>query len=307
MTRGIAHLLAAVALVGLPSPAEAQDRKAQYRHLTLADGRQLTSEILSTEAIGLRLRSPLGDAVVSFELLVDMVPVEREDYENQANVKVYVSAPLEHREHLTEAFGWIEGADVVFAGEPISGLSADQVSSAAACGADFGCLLDVVAESTEWMYAASITSTEAGDLKLLVSPSGATAVNKSENPDTRDGRWALVHELVMVDVPDGGAPRVPKKPPKAAGEPKAPSVMSDNQVVAASFVPLPGYPSFKQGDAGGGLVALGIALPTSALLVGAAGHGGQSVPQTALVAGIGTYAATVIANSIGGQMSKKSR
>jgi hypothetical protein len=157
------------------------------------------------------------------------------------------------------------------------------------------------------MYAASITSTEAGDLKLLVSPSGGTAVSKSENPDTRDGRWALVHELVMVDVPDGGAPRVPKKPPKAAGEPKAPSVMSDNQVVAASFVPLPGYPSFKQGDAGGGLVALGIALPTSALLVGAAGHGGQSVPQTALVAGIGTYAATVIANSIGGQMSKKSR
>jgi hypothetical protein len=307
MSRGIPYFLAGLALVGLPTVADAQDRKAQYRHLTLADGRQMTAEILSTEPIGLRLRSPLGESVVSFELLVDMVPATRADYEAQSNVRVYVAAPLEHQEHLAEAFGWLEGVDTKFVGASMPGLSADQVSRASACGSDFSCLLDVTAAATEWMYVASITSTEAGDLKLLVSPTRGATVVKSEQPDTREGRWSLVHEMVMVKVPEGGPPRVPKKPSKSEREGRSPSTMTDNQWVSASFVPLPGYPSFKQGDAGGGLVALGIAIPTSALLVGAAGHGGQSVPQTALVAGIGTYTATVIANSIGGQLSKKRR
>ncbi len=294
--------LLALALA-LPSPAQAQDRKAQYRQLKLMDGREVTAEILATEAVGLRLRSPQGESVVSFEILIDMVPTDRAAYDAQPNWHVYVGAPLEHRELLAEAFGWLEGVEITFAGEQAPGMSSAQAAAAAACDADFSCLLDATAEATKWMYVVSVKPTESGELQLFAGLNTGDTRTKSELPDTRDGRWQLVHEAVLVQTPDGGPPKV-AKPPKGEKPRREGGSLGDAELVSSSFVPLPGYPSFKQGDATGGLIAIGVAIPTSVVLVGAAGHGGQTAPETAIIAGIGTYAATVIANQIGGKISQ---
>lgn len=285
----------------LPSAAQAQERKAQYRQLKLMDGREVTAEILATEPIGLRMRSPQGEAIVSFEVLIDMVPADKAAYDTQKNWQVYVGAPLEHREHLTEAYGWIEGLDLHFAGDQAPGMSADQATAAGECAADFSCLLDATSDANGWMFVVSVTPTESGDLQLFSGVNKGDATTKSEIPDTRDGRWQLVHESVLLQVDDSGPPKAPKgdKEPRGGG-----GSLEDAEIISASFVPIPGYPSFKQGDAGGGLIAIGVALPTSVALVGAAGHGGQSITETAVVAGIGTYAAMIIANQIGGKISQ---
>ena len=182
-------------------------------------------------------------------------------------------------------------------------MSADQAAAAAACNADFSCLLDATSGTTGWMFVVSVTPTEAGALQLFSGLNTGDTRIKSEAPDTREGRWQLVHEALMITADDAGPPKAPKGEKPIRGQNGG--ALGDSELISASFVPLPGYPSFKQGDTRGGLIAIGVALPTSVALVGVAGHGGQSLGETVLVAGIGTYAATVIANQIGGKLSQK--
>jgi hypothetical protein len=301
MVRFIPCLLAFA--LALPSPARAQDRKAQYRQLTLTDGREITVEVLATESIGLLLRSPQGHSIVSFEVLVDMIPADKAAYDAQSNWNIYIGAPLEHRELLAEAFGWLQGVNVHFAGEQAPGMSASQASAAADCSADFNCMLDATLDATGWMFVVSVTPTDSGDLQLFAGLNTGDTRIKSQIPDTRDGRWQLVHEAIMIEIASDGPPKAPKGE-KQARNTRGGGRLGDADLISASFVPIPGYPSFKQGDAGGGMIALAVAVPTSVALVGAAGHGGQTAAETAIVAGIGTYAATIIANQIGGKISQ---
>ena len=78
-------------LAWLADDAAADGR--QFRELKLVDGRVLTVEILSTEATGLLVQLPQGTTLVSFELLVDMVPIDQAKWDNQTPWIVYVDFP----------------------------------------------------------------------------------------------------------------------------------------------------------------------------------------------------------------------
>ena len=90
---------------------------------------------------------------------------------------------------------------------------------------------------------------------------------------------------------------------KVAKEPKS-DVASDAKLFGMSFVPLPGYPSLRQGDTAGFALSMAVVLPATAGWIGATGKNAQSVPEHAAMSIGGFYVATVAINQLFGKRSR---
>lgn len=106
-------------------------------------------------------------------------------------------------------------------------------------------------------------------------------------------------------APVATAPGATRGPDTTRTPPPPPirSAWARDRVLAASFVPLPGFPSFAQGDAAGGALALAAVLPTTALWVGATGKNAQGVGEHVALAVGGYYVSTVLFNQVLGLRS----
>ena len=283
-------------------PAQAQDRRPQYRLLTLADGREITAEILSTEAEGLAVRTTQGETLISFENLKDMSPVDKSTFELGESWLVYLAAPEPLQPIVMEGFGWVEGVNVRMAGASVSGIS-DEISAAAvACDGDIGCLMEATRD-TDWMWVVTVSPQPQGSGLQAFSGvnTGATRIRFKTEGQSRQDIWELVHASLDLDIPSSGPPKErvsktsrPQADPNASTTP----AQADINLTALTLSPLPGLPAMKQGNGGRAAAAWLIAGAGTAAWIGAVGSNAQSVPELAAVGALGWYSTTVFANHI---------
>jgi len=297
-----AALVGAALLAAAASPALAQDkREPQYRNLELTDGRTLTAEILGTEATGLSLRTPQGDSLVSFELLVDMQPTDAAGYQAQTDWVVYVAVDEALRPATVELLKAVPGLSVHPVGAAVNGLSAEDAAKAMECKGDPQCLVDATS-SAQWMWIVTSDETTDGKTQLMGAVSqGRTRTNVALEDTSRDALWSGVHQAIGL-TPSSKGP--PASVSSYGRTPKGSSDMTPGKVTALSFVPLPGTPAMAQKDWGNVGLAWGIAVPSAALfVVGSAASQDQpdfANPGFLLSAAGGSYLSIVFANQVTG-------
>lgn len=288
--------------LAVAASAQAQDRRAQYRTLKLADGREIVAEVVATEATGLRLRTPQGEMLLSFELLQDMSPADADTYKLQEAWFVYVAAPPAEQDRLLEAFRWVPNTRVARTGEELPGLAAGQAAAAERCKLDFPCLLKETS-GAPWMYVVSVSVDEAGAVVANSGLNSGTTKARVEKPGLQaDQLWGLVHESLLLEVPPGGPPESAFADPGPSDGPSGPSgpdaAPADARLTALAFAPVPGLPAMKQKNGAGLGAAIAIAVAGTAATVGAAGHTSQSAPELVGFSLVGFYASTVFANHV---------
>lgn len=297
MKRATLALIAAA----LALPAHAQDRRPQYRILALADGREITAEILSTEAEGLAVRTTQGETLIAFDQLKDMSPVDKSTYELGESWFVFLSAPEPLQPILVEGFGWVDGLNIQWADSEFTrGVSPDAAEAAKACQGDSGCLLDAMSDEN-WMWVVRVEPQEGGaGLQAFGGiNTGSTRTRVSTPGQERQDIWTLVHEVLDLDVPDSGPPKQrDARPPRPAEPVTSAPRQSDLNMTALTLTPLPGLPAMKQGNGGRAATAWLIAGAGTAAFVGAAGSSAQSAPELAAFGAVGWYASTVFANHV---------
>ncbi len=284
-------------LVGLAVLGTAQAAEPQYRQLRLVDGRVLTAQILATESDGLALQLPQGRALVSFDLLVDMLPTDGLSYREQPDWSVWVVADQPERDEILAAFAAIDGIRATPVGE---GAPEAVAEASRECEDDLDCISRVSSESGwRWLVWAR---KQGGRLRLTSrtnSTTDPTTIDVSTSLENLDGR---VHELLGLERPYEPPPAVAVVDPVVAveSEPEVPQIPKSERrkVALQSFVPLPGYPSLRRGDTGGFLTAMGLVVPATAVWVGAVGQGSQSPGEFVALSAVGFYGATVLTSQV---------
>jgi hypothetical protein len=295
---------ASLALLGasVSTTAQAQDkREPQYRILELTDGRTLTAEILGTEATGLSLRTPQGDSLVSFELLVDMQPTDAAGYQAQGDWVVYVAVSKDLQASTLDLLEGIPGISSHPVGSAVNGLSADDANAALACDGRLDCLVDAASAASGMWILTSDTDAEGNRTLAGGLTQGRTRTEAKLDDDSRDALWSGIHQAIGLLPPSKAPPEAVSamgSAPKAAGE------MTPGKVTALSFVPLPGTSAIAQKDWGNVGLAWGIAVPSAALfVVGSAASQDKpdfGNPGFLLSAAGGSYLSIVFANQVTG-------
>lgn len=273
----------------------------QYRQVKLVDGRVLLAEILATEPQGLRIRVPAGEMIVSFELLLDMVPIGQSQYDQQTPWVVYYDVPPAIAEDTATMLAAMPGLEPQPVDTPGNGIVSGMAFKAAACQRDVDCMADAVRD-TPWKWVLAGTDAATGGI-VLHSKLNTSSDRSSEtfvDGTSDDALWTALHAALGLSVPPGGPPRGSGGPP--TDEPTRAPVDS-KRVLALSFVPLPGLPSLIQHDPAGFGLAMGVVVPSTALWVGAVGQTGQSTPEFGAIAFGGYYAVTVLVNQVTGLRS----
>ena len=301
----------ASALLGssLATPAWAQDaREPQYRILELTDGRTLTAEILGTEATGLALRTPQGDSLVSFELLVDMEPTDAAGYEAQPDWVVYVAVEPSLMDATMAMYEAIPGVSAHPVGAAVHGLSADEAAAALACDGDLQCLVDATS-GVGWMWVVTSDTDSEGRPVLKGGATHGRTRTSVPLPDTsRNALWSGVHQAIALSPPSKGPPPAVKG---SGSTPEPARGLTPGRITALSFVPLPGVPAMAQKDWGNAGLAWGIALPSAALFVVGSAASQESPdltnPGFLLTAAGGSYLSMIFANQVTGMRAYQAR
>lgn len=193
----------------LPASAYAQDR--QYRELQLADGRSLRAEVLATEATGLRMRTPQGETLVSFELLVDIRPISEADFDSQPPMRIWVHSP-DHLAAVASVYEAIPNVQVSTASSA-GGLAPGVVVQLDGCGADFGCMAGAVDEDA-WMWlVTALPPTDDNDAALILrarATGGPPITREDVDVYAAEPLWEAGHEVIGLRA-DGGAPKSVKE------------------------------------------------------------------------------------------------
>lgn len=276
-----------VGTLALSDTANAQER--QFRQLDLVDGRTVRAEVLATESNGLRMRTPQGEMLISFELLMDMVPIELAIYEDQQPERLWLSMS-EPNPGLEAIFKSIPKLEVSKAGA--SKLASDaQTTALEACGNDVSCGREAVAGG-DWLwmvYVAPPSDASSADLVFRGGPSGAKQVTTIETESSPYALWEAAHRSLGLTPPAKVPDSVLSAFPDGT-DIKAPEVQKDwtaSRVNAASLVPLPGYASLAQGDGGRFALGLGAGLAGTGAVVAIAANtlngstkAGSTAPDT---------------------------
>ena len=282
------------------APALASD--AQYRTLTLVDGRILTAEVVATEPQGLLLEMPQGRAVVEFEMLRDMSPTTKEAYQSQDDWVVWVQVPVVYQDRVEEMLDEMPGIDGALAGYG-GGVSGGATADVVACESDIECIARAAAD-TPWKWIITGRLDGAGRLELFSRtntrenlPVHRVSLDKTERQDF----WFALHELLRLKVPELGPPEVEQDSTILDGPTR--TRMSARRVTALSFLPVPGLPSLLQKDYQGFGTSLGIVVPSTAVWVSAVGYSEPSAAEFGLLSFAGYYTATVLTNQVMGMRS----
>jgi hypothetical protein len=133
--------------------ASAFGQERQYRALELADGRRLNAEILATEPTGLRMRIPQGETLISFELLVNISPIDSASFDDQPPTRVWVHSP-ERLEEVAAVYAALPNT-VVSTRAATNGLSPGLAYSLTECGPDFTCMAEAL-DGEDWMWLVTV-------------------------------------------------------------------------------------------------------------------------------------------------------
>lgn len=228
-------------LTTLISPGYAVE--PQFRKITLVDGRTFVAEILDTQPLGLSVQLPQGQAMISFELLRDLQPVERDAYLSQPAMQVWVYGP-ERQEMLERLFDDIPNTAV---------MRQSDDAAAAACGSDFDCIqTTLVSDQWYWIvYAAPPTDDRDAELVFRARPNTGSRVEVTDCPTlSPENLWQKAHEAV------GLISTRPRPLPEIVSSSQLPSTFASPRT--ANFVPIPGHPALRQGNMRGFAASMAI-------------------------------------------------
>jgi hypothetical protein len=263
-------------------------QEVQYRHFSLSDGREFDAIILETQATGFRVQVPQGETTVSFAQLFDMAPITKAQYDAQGPWVVYLAAPEERKKGLAAAFQAIP--KVVVYGMDASAdsrLTADQASLAASCGTQVDCISKALADAP-WLYIVSVDQQGAELVVGAQTNKGGALHNPLRASMVNSDQVANIGWTALEVKPYKGETTTNTNPdetgPKAA---KAGTILA----------PIPGMPAMARGDGAGVGIALGVAIPATAIWVGATGKGTHSTAGHAVMAVGGYYAICVAVNA----------
>lgn len=215
----------------------------QFREITLVDGRTFVAEILDTKPLGLSVQLPQGQALISFELLMDLELVERDAYMSQQKMQVWVYAP-ERQEMLERLFDDIPNTAV---------LPQSDNAAAAACGADFDCIqTTLVSDQWYWIvYVAPPTDDRDAELVFRSRTNTGSRVEVTDCPTlSPEDLWQSAHEAV------GLISTQPRPLPGLARSAQLPNTSTWSRT--SSFVPIPGHAALRQGNVRGFAASMAI-------------------------------------------------
>lgn len=260
------------------SAAFAQEAPATpvYRQVATTQGLSFVAQVNASEGDVLVLGTPLGSLRLPLDQVASLKPSDRFAYDGQPRWHLVVSATPAEEERLTRLALGIPGTKLVSrTGKdlpPEASALVDCAPADAACAAASTATL-----SNRVVLAAS--TTEAG--ARLVVQIGQGELRQELVPTRDDAMWAEIHRILQL-TPQGPPP---PPPPSWAKE--------LSQGPKRSFVPLPGYSQFKEGEIGLGLAATGLTAAAVAAWVGVTGSGAANAGEHAAVGTLGALVLTV--------------
>lgn len=320
MTPFRASLLTLLASAGLTASAQAQE----YRVVQTIDGREVVAQVLESDADGFLLRVPPGRMRVPYTNLLDMQTATQDQYRSQGRWRVWIASTASARRGFVGAYATVDGISVV--NEDPGDIPSEAITEATACDLDIACAAEAFAPYGQvWVVRTTLIGSEAV-LETSLSGSEYTNLERADRVDplsVSEAVYASIGLEAPVDL--GGSAMVRTEPedgpePETGGSdvttgptrdgdtgdtgertpPPPRTAWSRDKVIASSFIPLPGYTAFAQGDAGNGALAVATVLPLTAAWVGASGKTAQSTGQHIGLSVGGFYLATVAANQIFG-------
>jgi hypothetical protein len=287
-----------LAVMGCAMPAFAGEK--QYRKITLTDGRVLGGEVVSTEEVGILMRCAQGQVLIPFEELLDMAPTTRREHDLEAPWVVYLQAPENYYGPIAALYQSIPGMRVIELGVADGGLTVSQAEAAKTCDQDLECVSRAIADAP-WMWVLHATEDDEGGLTVRsgLNTGGQRKESRAATGDD-NALWPVLHTAIGLLEPDGPPPEnIVYETNRSAG------AFSERRVLAMSFAPVPGLPSLAQRDGGNAGLAWAVVLPSTALWVGAVGHGAQTSPEAVGLSVAGFYVSTVLVNQVFGLRSLK--
>lgn len=288
----------------LVASAFAQDAplERQYRRVQLVDGRILVGEVLDTRPEGLLIGTQQGEVSLSYELLVDMAPVDESVYAAQDPWLVLLaakpdSALAKSLASIPAVVVWTPGGTVGGADDRVDLTDTEQTALRGCAGAA-GCMKGALGSTAGWRWIVTQGGGEGESpdvLHGLVSTGDTTTTARVTGP-TDAALWTASHEVLGLVPPTTEAPFTLVEPRARAGG--SPSL---------AFAPLPGLPALAAGDGGRFALALGVAIPATAAWVGVVGTHAETLPEHAALSAVGFYAITVLTNELLGPRDGESR
>jgi hypothetical protein len=307
----------------------------EYRQLNLSDGRVLYADILQTVPVGLEIALPQGETTIAFELLANMTPIQPTAYLEQESWVVYLYAPEERRETLVKLYQSIPLVDVYGAPGLEGYLTEDQAMAMEGCGGDLGCIAKLSGDlGTPWMWVVRAEAAEDGTWRLQSGVTGSSQVRMTTvATDSRDAWYSGIYHALELTPPAKISRAVeaavygearPEKVSRVKRTPKPEKEYHDAQEGASDdksgrkkneqtkepknytaeelqrlgYLPLPGLPALVNGDMGRFGLAMGAALPLTAVWAGAVGKNAQSGGEFVALTTLGFYALSVSINNL---------
>ncbi|MCB9678498.1 MAG: hypothetical protein H6737_25580 [Alphaproteobacteria bacterium] len=293
------HAVLLLALA-LPATSFAQDR--QYRRLKLTDGREIKAEVLETVATGLKMRVPQGETLISFEILMDMVPIDASEYRDQQPIKVWVHAPG-YESKMAAIYGEVK--ELVVASD--ENLPPGVIIGLTECAAEFDCMESKLA-GQDWMWLVTVQPPQDDTKAALIvrgRTSGGTEIQRADA--TTDSAADLWHAgLRVIGLINEG--EVPKSVLTAVGEtdvtvvpdpvpdPDAGLGWTRNRVYSSAWTPLPGYSALAQKDTGGFATGLAIGVLGTGVVGGLMAANRVDAPEAIGITAASYYVLSVATN-----------
>lgn len=287
---------------------------AEYRRITLNDGRVLVAAIVASSAQGLELSTPQGLTSVGFDQVQALEEVDQATYDKQPVWTIVVLPPspadASLDEQLLAAAADIPAVDVTTT-DKMSLLTEGQRGSFGRCAADPACVQGFLDQSgAQAAISARFEGTE-DDRSLVImsnfagAPLARREVSKHWNPnhDAMAGplRQATEESLHLTPrpiqpTPQGGTAGQPVDGSARSQQAKTHTGPDDGTLKSLVWVPLPGMPSLAQHDWAAVATSWAIVAPGTAAMVAVAGKVSFSRPQLALTGVASYYLLTVAVN-----------
>lgn len=284
---------------------------AEYRLITLVNGRAFVAEVLASGERGMEVAIPQGHMRVGFTDIVTMTAATEAEWSRQAPWRVLVS-PLRPADGVGDPA--TQGADRALRAtiSNIPGLTVLPPPSEAeafgirACGLDLGCARSAVPDRKIDVLVAGVVGNPTGtavELSLasiwIHYPSATRRASVLQAPGIDNFAElsevnAAIHAVLGL-IPDAPTSVATTQPPPLVVSRAKPAPRATSGLV---YVPVPGLPAFVAGNPKLGVAAWAIALPLAGGLVWAAGEATHEPAEFAIATAVGTYLSIVVSNAV---------
>jgi len=285
---------------------------AEYRKITLANGREVPAEIKSITADEMVLQTPQGEMRISPNDLRNMDSMTTEEYLALPAWRVLVlpfggDSADEDDSNFAHLFAVrvlksIDAVSPQVVGDLPSSVGDSTRSALKSCGTDLQCAtrhgatadadvvimgrIDPVAEKRVLTLGAVFVDAPAARQRLEL-PYAGELINHRKRLTTS------MYESLFLTPPEGA--EIPTLP-VAQAVPTKPKTTGEADLARLAWTPVPGMTALKQGNRAGFATAMGVVGAGTVASVYMAGHATYTAPQMVAMTALSSYGLTVLVN-----------